>query len=142
MFKRMIGLALLAITLSALAHADWVPTGRTKVLPLPTLAASPGEVITLKARLQYELKNSQKPRDKRWDPLPNAKVEFSVRPQRRWEYIGTAITNPKGLAVMTYQVPSTVKPRQRFPYRADFQGRKYQGVWLKGSADSGIIQVR
>lgn len=142
MLKRMIGLAFLAITLSALAHADWIPTGRTKFLPLDTVAAAPGQIITLKARLQLELKNTEKPRQKRWDPLPNAKVEFSAKPPGGLQYIGTAITNDRGLAVMTYQVPSTVKPPKRFPYRVEFQGRKYKGVWLKKASESGIIQVR
>ncbi len=141
MFKRIIVLAFAAITLGAFAHADWVPTGRTKFNPLPTLKASPGQTITLKARLQYELKNTQKPRGKRWDPLPNAKVEFSANPQR-WEYIGTAITGGNGWATMRYQVPTSVKPGKRFPYRAEFLGRKYQGVWLHKDVANGLIQVK
>ncbi len=141
MLKRTIGLAVLAITLSALAHADWVPTGRTKFLPLDTLQASPGETITLKARLQYELKNTQKPREKRWDPLPHAKIEFSAKPLHL-QYIGTATTNNRGTAAMSYQVPTTVKPGKRFAYRAEFLGRKYQKVWLKKAGASGLIQMR
>jgi len=87
------------------------------------------------------LKNTQKPREKRWDPLPKAKVEFSARPLHT-EYIGTATTDQRGTAVMAYTVPSTLKPGKRFAYRAEFLGRKYKDVWLHKAGDSGLIQVR
>jgi hypothetical protein len=145
--KRIILPLICAFTLLAeAAHAAWQPTGRTKFAPLPTLQTAFDQPTEFRARLFYELKNTSKPREKKWEPLPNRTVDFSAKAPRKIQFLGSAKTDKKGIARLNAAVvlPAGQKPPPpavRGTYWAEFQGGRIQGVWLSKRKASGRLIV-
>jgi hypothetical protein len=145
MFKRMMFATVCALVLTTAAQAGWVPTGRTKFLPspLPRVTGRPGQTVTLRGQLVYELKHSSNPRNKKWEPLKKATVWWSASVDGviGIQIIYNSVTDNQGWATLKWTVPSCAKPGAKGKYTVGYDGGRLIGVPVQPCTGSGTLTV-
>jgi hypothetical protein len=145
MLKRMMFAVVCASLLATAVQAAWVPTGKVKIEQMPTLQASPGQAVELRAKVFYQLKNSTNPRQTKWEGLKGAAVEFTAwgigsKPDN--QFVGPATTNAKGVATKSWTIPSDAKSGRRGKYQANLLSKRVQGIWLPSIRATAYLYIK
>jgi hypothetical protein len=132
----------ISMAITALANAAWVPTGYTKFTPPATVQGKAGETVTMKAQLLYQLKDSEHPAKKDWQPLAGATVNFYVSGRG---IVGQAPcpqgkTDNRAWARSSWTIPNPPKTT-RYTFTVQYTGGRKAGVVLKPCHDNGRIDA-
>lgn len=128
-------------------RGELVPTGRTRWFDVETVQGSPGSTVTLRARLHYEVRDTEVRNKTSWLALANAPASFIANDVRPGSYLPVGKptkTDVDGWASARYRIPVSQSKPSTVHYRVEFDGSLNMalGVELRRARGDGRVRVK